>query len=520
MHINVPTKYPLFTIKTDPFLQDWVITAGSKSGIYVSANTGNNWSIPSGNYNSLSISYYKIFTLGSTIYIVGSGGNVAKSSDHGLSFNLLTTLPTQTGQATTYDSKAVYFTSPTTGVVANGSRLFKTVDGGSTWTALNSGNPLNLGGAIAEEINGLYVNPDGPTIVVHSKGGIFKSEDGGISFTCTKVYAFSEGTNMHVLIPQFIALGQGGSILKSTDLGSTWTTTAPFSNTVAPNLGASLFTPVNGYLLSVPSIYTTQDTFVTKTFSDSQGQFDIVITDVTVFIDQRRCYYIVNCKTDEVKIVSSTTPLVPGLIIKIDLTDNCWGVADTAPCNNWTPITVLSDYAQCSDCLSKCYLLTDCSNASNTITTNTDLGTHMGKVIKIRYCDTCWIVSKTTDCLNTIPIIFQQEFTNCAECLPIQSVNPFILNTRTVSPGYNTPGCSPEYFDNVNCDFGEANYNEIAELRFGVKMCCDLDVNKLWIKKWLLDMAAIFDPNACIIPATVTSSCPTVPDAVPTPRNH
>ena len=86
---------------------------------------------------------------------------------------------------------------------------------------------------------------------------------------------------------------------------------------------------------------------------------------------------------------------------------------------------------------------------------------------------------------------------DCDGCLPPPPpvVQPLLLNTRPVSPGYTTPGCSPEYTEKVNTNFSDQVYAQMLSVRYGLTVCCQEDLQYWEIKKQLLDFKAINDNN-------------------------
>ena len=86
---------------------------------------------------------------------------------------------------------------------------------------------------------------------------------------------------------------------------------------------------------------------------------------------------------------------------------------------------------------------------------------------------------------------------DCDACLPPPPpvVQPLLLNTRPVSPGYTTPGCSPEYTEKVNTNFSDQVYAQMLSVRYGLTVCCQEDLQYWEIKKQLLDFKAINDNN-------------------------
>lgn len=124
-------------------------------------------------------------------------------------------------------------------------------------------------------------------------------------------------------------------------------------------------------------------------------------------------------------------------------------------------------------------------------------------------------VNPCIGCTPSVDII--DTFVTCEECLPQPPPPiPFTLHPRKVKPGYDTPGCDPEYTQKISCTFGEQVYDEMVALRYGVTICCDHDIQKWNIKKQLLDLRAIYDPSLCknVIPpcpAACPPICPVVP---------
>lgn len=90
--------------------------------------------------------------------------------------------------------------------------------------------------------------------------------------------------------------------------------------------------------------------------------------------------------------------------------------------------------------------------------------------------------------------------TACEACLPpVPDPIPFVLHQRKVKPGYNTPGCSPEYTENILCNYSEALYDEMVKTRYGITICCDKDKNlDYWdIKRQLLELKVLYNTTGC-----------------------
>lgn len=86
---------------------------------------------------------------------------------------------------------------------------------------------------------------------------------------------------------------------------------------------------------------------------------------------------------------------------------------------------------------------------------------------------------------------------------------PVVYPKRSVRPGYNTPGCDPEKYEKITCKASEILYKEVMQKRYGISDCCP-DENLKWlIKKELIDLDALVDPN--YICSLGTSCCDEAP---------
>lgn len=102
--------------------------------------------------------------------------------------------------------------------------------------------------------------------------------------------------------------------------------------------------------------------------------------------------------------------------------------------------------------------------------------------------------SGTAEDPNTDPFAYIQFFGECQHgvCLP-----PTFKNNRTVKPGYNTPNCNPDEYDKITCKFSQIMYKVVLEKRYGITNCCPDEDEKWLLKKELVDLQALKDPNYC-----------------------
>ena len=236
------------------------------------------------------------------------------------------------------------------------------------------------------------------------------------------------------------------------------------------------------------------------------------------------CFKLTNC-ADEKQTVTTNTVLTAyiGQAVQIEgYPGICWQVSAATGCTQSTPITNPKSFIDCTTCAKKCYVLSDCAEKENPIITDTDLSQYVGQVIQIKGCvNQCWTVNISGTCRGSEPVVVMTSFGTCALCNPpLVCPAPELLRQRKVKPGYNTPGCSPEYTEKVNCEFAEQVYNKMKKRRYGITTCCGEDLQKWIIKKELLDLRAIYDPALCRTcpPITCCTPCPVpTPPTPPTP---
>lgn len=87
------------------------------------------------------------------------------------------------------------------------------------------------------------------------------------------------------------------------------------------------------------------------------------------------------------------------------------------------------------------------------------------------------------------------HFETFGECKFGNCPQPVFKNNRTVKPGYNTPICTPAKYDEITCRFADILYKIALEKRYGITNCCPDEDDKWLIKKELIDLQALKDPN-------------------------
>ena len=163
---------------------------------------------------------------------------------------------------------------------------------------------------------------------------------------------------------------------------------------------------------------------------------------------------------------------------------------------------IVEQFTNCEDCLAPCFKIVDCVDDSIVYSDSASLINYVGQVIKWNdgVDDKCGTVSKyicREDVQPVQPITVINCYSLCNDCLPppIPPAPVFDLKPRIVKPGYNTPACSPDYYDKVKCKLSEALYQHMASKRYGIDFCCELDLQKWEIKNEILDIESTKYPD-------------------------
>lgn len=253
-----PITVILRDVMTDPLDSDKVFVVGDRdtgsgaTGIYVSDNAGATWYQPGGDVADFVASpqffnFWEVWVVNSNvIYACTQYGLVYKSIDAGATFNLTATFPnpTGTGPHSTGNSKALHFITEDIGVVSFDDFVYKTIDGGDTWSILNAGAGVELADT---EILGIHMSADEQNITAITPRNIHRSTDSGASFASVQTFFFGgrhltwlDDTNMFVV-------GIGTDRKSSTDGGATWTTVSVPDLPGVEHVAAHMYNATNGF---------------------------------------------------------------------------------------------------------------------------------------------------------------------------------------------------------------------------------------------------------------------------------
>jgi hypothetical protein len=195
------------------------------------------------------------------IYIAGTGigafPSVIKSIDGGLTYTLEIT-----GLNSTFGIGAlsIYFTDVNTGIIGHGGAIAKTTDGADNWTYLNGGLVLAAG----EVVSGLCMSMDEQTIVAATDKKVYRSTDGGASFSVVYTWAAAayygatpKYTNLAGYHPEYEfnnnsglwVSAANGPIVYSSDMGTTWSEVFPDGALLDGRriFGASFYSATEGF---------------------------------------------------------------------------------------------------------------------------------------------------------------------------------------------------------------------------------------------------------------------------------
>jgi hypothetical protein len=172
----------------------------------------------------------------------------------------------------------------------------------------------------------------------------------------------------------------------------------------------------------------------------------------------------------------------------------------------------------CDECTSgiQLYILEDCLEVEPPIYSFTEaLSGVLNKVINIEgYPGICWSVSVVVYEDQDTEIVtiatndrdVPQIFDDCECCLPAPEPAP-VKYTRVIpKPDRKFYQIKQSQCDiTANIRFAEGYYRLFKHLKYGIDSQCDnINLDKLWIRKNLSDLAVINDPTACIITTPVT----------------
>ena len=162
------------------------------------------------------------------LYSVSQNGKVFKTTNHGASWSAVGENIFFSGDTWTEQCISVHPTDPDIVYYGTGTKIWKTTDGGGTWSTL-----FTLSGL---EPNCIVINPSNPDLVfVSSDKGIYRSTNAGAGFTQVRAgnaWDLRFKTDQPNTLFAICRNGTRSDFYKSTDSGTTWlaSTTGWFSD--------------------------------------------------------------------------------------------------------------------------------------------------------------------------------------------------------------------------------------------------------------------------------------------------
>ncbi|MBK6507106.1 MAG: hypothetical protein IPG02_15960 [Ignavibacteria bacterium] len=180
-----------------------VVAVGNLGKIYRSADAAATWGV----YTLSSDNLNFVSSYGNNVWIAGSAGNIYRTT------KTLSHISTSvTGQ--TFKINCVTFVDNNTGYLCgDGGRLYKSVDGGASWTSSASG----IGAA---DLNGMSFSDALSGVVVGDNGSVYTTIDGGKNWNQETVPTTRNLLKTKKFPEGIIAVGEYGTILTKENLGS------------------------------------------------------------------------------------------------------------------------------------------------------------------------------------------------------------------------------------------------------------------------------------------------------------
>ena len=218
-------------------------------------------------------------------------------------------------------------------------------------------------------------------------------------------------------------------------------------------------------------------------------------------VDCKSIFYVLTDCADPTKVIYTTVDLsaYEGQVIKIQNCENCWTVSTTREPGTVETVVFTESFDTCLECgydvPCVCSKITNVSDSQQSITyVNCDNATvflllEAGETSE-KVCLKYWNIPEVAE--DDPPIWYPEYFGNCQEgvCPPVE-----YKNNRKVKPGYNTPICSAEKYDRITCEFADMYYKKALQDRYGISNCCPEELQNWKLKKRLIDVQALKDPD-------------------------
>jgi hypothetical protein len=211
----------------------------------------------------------------------------------------------------------------------------------------------------------------------------------------------------------------------------------------------------------------------------------------------KQYYVLEDCNTEnpQPNIYTGTDlSIYVGLVITLEYCPEiCWLVSETDVNSESELVNVTGSYTECEIC-QVAVLPCQCSRILNTVQAgirfsyyDCDAKLQLTPPLAFnqysqKVCAKLWVDVNPEDI---------EYFGDCVDNLCPPDEKP----KKSIRPGYNTPGCTPEKYERIMCNFSESVYKQMVSIRFGIHMCCGDDDIRWEIEKELIKLKAIEDPD-------------------------
>lgn len=232
---------------------------------------------------------------------------------------------------------------------------------------------------------------------------------------------------------------------------------------------------------------------------------DTIVTVTFSYLDCTECakeyYELTDCTGFKDPIITYTDlSQYLGSVIKIKYCpETCWTVNATDDPTNAGIVIPEVEYIDCPDCLLTFPCI--CTTVRNDSTTLKDYR-YYDCNLDIQYFTLAPGQKSEKFCMRVWAIYFPETdyietYGDCSTSFikGIWECPPTVYPRRSVQPGYNTPACTIDKYEKISCKSAEVYYKQVLYLRYGISDCCPDENDKWLIKKELIDMDALRDPN-------------------------
>lgn len=522
---TIPGTFPREAkdVYADTVRPGYVFAAGF-CGIKYSTDFGVTWLNAGGTYASADRKD-RISSYDSTVFLA-VGENIDKSSDGGLTF-----FPVVDGVNTLYpDYPVPYDTFARSVLVFNNSvyyvgindKLFRSSNGGTTWTALNGNIPISSESSILSIIS---INTN--DIIVSTRDGIYKSTNSGNTFTSILSFADSAG-NSHlykisdtIIYCIYYAPSSIGDVVlyKTLDGGTTWIT-----NSFGASGGSGYPADILCYNdTTAVTVSRSAGAYYTDDSGDTFSNPTLPVKAMAISGAIYPSYRLYNCDDETITIdtiqdLSEYTN--PSQVVRLEEFPNtCWqvGIYDEIV-TEFSVVTVDGEpFATCADCIPVYYELTNCetedivyAEASAALLANKDKTVQILGEGGVSCYTVVQVIGFTEEIL--VPVtISQGGFEDCICCLPAPAPEP-IVYTRTIPKPYKQfyHITDSECDIKTNTTFAQNYYRLFQTIKNGIANSCpDVNFEKIWLKKELSDYDKINPVGVCVPPVVTTELvCP------------